>query len=69
MGDDTRLDAAGDYIWRHTLDYYAGTFRYLQLYYAQTGTTPSITVDFSLSPSPPPSDRNVQVTSSPVGAL
>jgi hypothetical protein len=66
-GNDVRLATAGMYIWRHTLDHYASKFQYLQLYYAQTGTTPTITVDFSLSPSRPPSDRNMQVELSPVG--
>lgn len=65
-GDDTRLATAGAYILRCTLPYEAGAYRYLQLYYNQTGTTPSITIDFSLSPSRPPSDRNKQVELSPV---
>jgi hypothetical protein len=59
-GDDARYATAGEYIWRHTLDYYAGTFQYLQLYYAQTGTTNTITIDFSISPTKPPSKPNVQ---------
>lgn len=66
-GDNARIATAGAYILRCTLPYEASGQRYLQLYYAQTGTTNTITVDFSLSPSPPPSDRNMQVELSPVG--
>lgn len=72
-GDDTRLATAGEFIWRHTLDYEcsarglsADNKRYIQLYYLQTGTTPTITVDFTISPSKPRTDYNIQVEFSPV---
>lgn len=65
-GDDARVATAGKFWLRCTLPYEAN-LRYLQLYCNVTGTTPTITVDFSLSPSKPPSDDNRQVTNSPVG--
>lgn len=73
-GDDTRLATAGEFIWRHSLPYEcsfqglsADNRRYLQLYYAQTGTSNSISVDFIVSPSKPRTDFNMQVESSGIG--
>ena len=72
-GNDTRLATAGEFIWRHTLDYEcssralsADNRQYIQLYYAQTGSTNTISVDFTISPSKPRTDYNIQVEFSPV---
>jgi len=65
-GDDARLATAGKYILRCSLPYEAN-LRYLQFYYAQTGTTNTLTIDASISPTKPPTDDNIQVTSSNVG--
>ena len=64
-GNDARLATAGKYVLRCSLPFEAN-LRYLQLYYAQTGTTPTWTIDASLSPTKPPTDDNIQVTQSPV---
>jgi len=66
-GNDGRLDAAGDTILTCTLPYEAANYRYIQLYYAQSGTSPSITIDAVISPSQPKTPDNVQVITSPVG--
>jgi hypothetical protein len=65
-GDDARLDAAGDFILRCSVPYETDSQQYWQWYYAQTGTTNTITVDGSFSPSPPRSNYNIQVASSNV---
>ena len=65
-GDDARVASAGAAILQCTLPYQAN-LQYLELYCDVTGTTPTITVDFSLSPSKPRSPYNRQVTTSPVG--
>lgn len=65
-GDDARVATAGAPILQCTLPYQAN-LQYLQLYYAAAGTSCTITVDFSLSPSKPTSPRNVQVITSNVG--
>ena len=64
---DARLDAAGDWIYRGTLPYECSE-RYLRLYYNNTTSTGTITVDAFLSLLPP-SDigADAQVWSSPVG--
>jgi hypothetical protein len=66
-GNDTRLATAGEFIWRHTLDMDASQQRYIQLYHENSGTSRTITIDFSLSPTRPRTDFNIQVESSPVG--
>lgn len=66
-GNDGRVDAAGDTILTCTLPYEAAGYRYLQLYYAQTGTTNTITIDAVITPSQPRTPDNVQVITSPVG--
>ena len=66
-GDDGRVDTAGDFILRCTVPYEASGQRYWQLYYAQAGTTPTITIDASITPWAPRTDYNIQVESSNVG--
>lgn len=66
-GNDARIDVSGDWILRCTVPMEAAAQRYWQLYYNQTGTTPSITIDFSISPSRPRTDYNIQVENSNVG--
>jgi hypothetical protein len=66
-GNDTRLATAGEFIWRHTLDMEAAGQRYIQMYHENSGTTRTITIDMSLSPSKPRTDYNIQVESSNVG--
>jgi hypothetical protein len=63
---DARVAAAGAYILRCSLPYEAD-LQYLQMYKTFAGTTPTISVDVSISPSRPPSDRNIAVHVSPVG--
>jgi hypothetical protein len=65
-GNDGRIDAAGDWILRCTLPMECSAARYLQLYANTTGTTPTITIDFSVSPSKPRTDYNIQVENSNV---
>ena len=67
-GDDARLDTAGDAILDCSIPMRQMTRqRYWQLYYAQAGTTPSITIDASFSFAPSRTNYNIQVESSPVG--
>jgi hypothetical protein len=70
IGSDARLATVGAWILRCTLPMECRSYdtqRYLQLYYAQAGTTNTITIDFELSPSRPRTDYNIQVESSNVG--
>ena len=64
---DSRLDAAGDWIYRGTLPYECN-LRYVRLYYENTTSTGTITIDAFLSLLPP-SDigASAQVWVSPVG--
>jgi hypothetical protein len=64
--NDERLATAGKHVLRCSLPYEAN-LRYIQFYYLQTGTTPTWTIDASISPTKPPTDDNIQVTSSNVG--
>ena len=59
-GDDTRLDVAGDWIIRVAIPIDLRQ-RYLQVFKNFGGTTPTISVSASISPSLPPSDVNRQV--------
>lgn len=65
-GDNARLDASGDWILRCTMPMECSAQRYVQLYYDRSGTTTSITIDFSISPSKPRTDYNIQVENSNV---
>ncbi|MHC4500235.1 MAG: hypothetical protein ACYS21_14110 [Planctomycetota bacterium] len=66
-GNDARFATAGNFIWRHTLDMGASAIRYLQMYHENSGTSRTMTIDMSLSPSKPRTDYNIQVESSNVG--
>lgn len=66
-GNDARIASVGAHWWRSTLPVEAVGQQYLQFYYAQTGTTNSITVDINLSPSKPRTNFNIQVEFSNVG--
>jgi len=66
-GNDGRVDTAGDFILRCTVPYEASGQRYWQLYYAQTGSSNTITIDASITPWAPRTNYNIQVESSNVG--
>lgn len=66
-GDDARIASVGAFWWRSTLPVEAVGQQYLQFYYAQTGTTNTITVDINISPSKPRTNFNIQVEFSNVG--
>lgn len=67
IGSDARLASVGAFIMRRTLDIGYRALRYIQLKYTQAGTSNAISVDFSLTLSPPRTDYNIQVTASNVG--
>lgn len=70
-GDDARVATAGEFILRCTVPIETGgkaiQQRYWQFYYAQAGTSASITIEADILPSKPRTDYDLQVMSSPVG--